>query len=125
MLWTTILIVGFFLAYENPKKAFDGLTDSVIAAGLVFYSLTVAAVYVLRWRRPNADRPYRTWGYPLTPALMLAVYGLTFYSLVAEQVDAYRATGALKEITVVGGLIFCGMIYYAFARRSARARASE
>lgn len=123
-LWTTILIVGFFLAYDNPKKAFDGLTDSVIAAGLVFYSLTVAAVYVLRWKRPDAQRPYRTWGYPLTPALMLSVYGLTLYSLVVDQVDAYRQTGALKEVTVVGGLILCGVIYYAFARRSARARAS-
>jgi APA family basic amino acid/polyamine antiporter len=32
------------------------------------------AVIVLRRRQPDLDRPYRTWGYPLTPLLFLAVY---------------------------------------------------
>jgi APA family basic amino acid/polyamine antiporter len=36
-------------------------------------SLTVAGVYVLRWRRPDMERPYKTWGYPVTPALFLLV----------------------------------------------------
>ena len=31
-------------------------------------TLTVLGVFVLRWRRPNLPRPYRTWGYPVTPA---------------------------------------------------------
>lgn len=122
--WTTLLIVGFFLAYDSPKKAFDGLTDSVIAAGLVFYSLAVGAVYVLRWKRPDAERPYKTWGYPVTPALLILVYGWTLNSLIREQIAAYQKDGTLKEVTVVGGLIVCGLVYYAIVSRSARARAS-
>jgi APA family basic amino acid/polyamine antiporter len=42
----------------------------------IFAALTVAAVFVLRTRRPDAARPYRTFGYPVTPALfvVLSVY---------------------------------------------------
>ena len=43
-------------------------------------TLAVAGVYVLRWTEPTLARPYRTWGYPVTPALYLAVnvWALTF-----------------------------------------------
>ena len=41
---------------------------------LTFFStLTVLGVFVLRWRRPDLARPYRTWGYPITPAIFLVV----------------------------------------------------
>ena len=41
---------------------------------LTFFSaLTVLGVFILRWRRPNLSRPYRTWGYPVTPAIFLVV----------------------------------------------------
>jgi len=36
-------------------------------------TLTVLGVFVLRWRQPNLSRPYRAWGYPVTPAIFLAV----------------------------------------------------
>ena len=36
-------------------------------------TLAVAGVYVLRVNEPNLPRPYRTWGYPVTPAVFLAV----------------------------------------------------
>jgi len=42
--------------------------DYVISAALIFYVLTVAAVFRLRWKRPDAPRPYRALGYPLVPA---------------------------------------------------------
>ncbi|MGH8093117.1 MAG: APC family permease [Chthoniobacterales bacterium] len=41
---------------------------------LTFFSaLTVLGVFILRWRRPDLPRPYRTWGYPITPAIFLVV----------------------------------------------------
>ncbi|HEX8490681.1 MAG TPA: amino acid permease, partial [Chthoniobacterales bacterium] len=36
-------------------------------------TLTVFGVFVLRWRRPDLPRPYRTWGYPITPIIFLAI----------------------------------------------------
>jgi amino acid transporter len=115
-IWTTILLVVFYAWKENPKEAFDGLTDSVIFGGLIFYSLSVSAVYVLRWTRPNEPRPYRTWGYPVTPALLLIAYTAAAVSEISE-----RPTESLG----VFALIAAGTAYYAFASRSAAARAND
>lgn len=53
---------------------FDLLTNFVIFSASIFYALTVLAVLVLRFRQPQMNRPYRTWGYPLTPLFFLVVY---------------------------------------------------
>jgi len=48
--------------------SYSDLLDYVIFAQLLFYVLTVAAVFWLRIKRPAAPRPYKAWGYPLIPA---------------------------------------------------------
>jgi APA family basic amino acid/polyamine antiporter len=101
--WTITLIAIFFAWKEHPKDAFDGLTDSVVIAGMIFLTLTVAAVYVLRARRPQAERPYRTWGYPVTPALLIGLY--TFVLIVTLQSEWQKTAGVL-------GLIAAGVVYY-------------
>jgi len=108
--WTVLLIAGFYAWQSDPKEAFDNMTDSVILAGLIFYSLTVAAVYVLRFKRPNAERPYRTWGYPVTPALLLLVYAGAFASMLVND---------WKLSVAVLGLIASGLVYYAVVCRFA------
>jgi len=52
------------------------LLDYVIFAVLLFYMLTISGIFVLRRTRPEMDRPYRAFGYPLVPALYIAVAGL-------------------------------------------------
>lgn len=47
------------------------LLDYVVFADWIFFGLTVAAVFVFRRRLPDAPRPFRTWGYPVTPALFV------------------------------------------------------
>ncbi len=106
--WTTILVVFFYCWKDKPKDAFDGLTDSVISAGLIFYSLAVGAVYVLRTKRPDLARPYKTWGYPVTPALLLIAYAGAFTSQIVEQP---------QQTAGVVALILSGVIYYFFASR--------
>ena len=95
------------------KRAFDNLTDSVICAGLLFYGLTVSAVYVLRRTRPDVERPYKTWGYPLTPALLLLAYAGAFVSLLVDQ--PWQTLSVLV-------LIASGVVYYAVARRMVETR---
>jgi APA family basic amino acid/polyamine antiporter len=51
---------------------YGNLLDYVISAALIFYILTVAAVFRLRQTRPDAPRPYRALGYPVLPALYIA-----------------------------------------------------
>lgn len=62
--WASVLILS---------GSFDTLTNYSIFAILIFVGLATAAVFVLRRRLPDAERPYRTWGYPVVPALVLLV----------------------------------------------------
>ncbi len=113
--WAVLLIVVFFAWKDNPKAAFDGLTDAVICAGILFYSLTIAAVYVLRRRDPQRERPYRTWGYPWSPLLFFGIYFFVFARLLIVQ---------WKETLGVIGLIAAGVVYYGVVNRSSIRRHS-
>ncbi len=50
---------------------YSNLLDYIISAALIFYILTIAAVFRLRKTQPKAERPYRAFGYPVVPALYL------------------------------------------------------
>ncbi len=55
--------------------SYGQLLDYIIFAVLVFYILTIAGLFVLRFKRPDAPRPYKALGYPLLPALYIAMAG--------------------------------------------------
>ncbi|MBA2564767.1 MAG: APC family permease, partial [Gemmatimonadetes bacterium] len=55
-------------AYGN---LYGDLLDYVISAALIFYILTIAGIFRLRAKRPDADRPYRAFGYPVVPILYI------------------------------------------------------
>jgi APA family basic amino acid/polyamine antiporter len=56
-------------AYGN---LYSNLLDWVISAALIFYILTIAGIFRLRATRPDAERPYKAFGYPVVPALYIA-----------------------------------------------------
>jgi basic amino acid/polyamine antiporter, APA family len=56
---------------EQYGNLYGALLDYVVFAVLIFYVLTIATLFVLRRTRPEAERPYRAFGYPLLPALYL------------------------------------------------------
>jgi APA family basic amino acid/polyamine antiporter len=56
-------------AYGN---LYGNLLDYIISAALIFYILTIAGIFRLRATRPEAERPYRAFGYPWVPALYIA-----------------------------------------------------
>ena len=58
-------------ATNTYGNLYGNLLDYVISAALIFYILTIAGVFRLRATRPDADRPYRTLGYPVVPALYI------------------------------------------------------
>jgi APA family basic amino acid/polyamine antiporter len=55
----------------NYGNLYDDLLDYVISAALIFYILTIAGIFRLRATRPQAERPYRAFGYPVVPALYI------------------------------------------------------
>ncbi len=62
--WTCVLCIS---------GSYGQLLDYIICAELIFYILTIASVFVLRIKRPEADRPYRALGYPVLPAIYIAM----------------------------------------------------
>jgi APA family basic amino acid/polyamine antiporter len=72
----------------------------------LFSALTVLGVFVLRWRRPDLARPYRTWGYPITPAIFLVVSGWMLWHLLGD--PSTRVPSLWGLATAALGLV----IYY-------------
>jgi basic amino acid/polyamine antiporter, APA family len=71
--WSLLLVLPrtFDPATGQYGNLYNNLLEYVISAALMFYILTIAGVFRLRKQRPNAERPYKTWGYPIVPAFYL------------------------------------------------------
>jgi APA family basic amino acid/polyamine antiporter len=69
--WSAALVLPrtFNVATGQYGNLYSNLLDYVISAALIFYIATIAGVIRLRHQRPHAERPYRTPGYPVIPAL--------------------------------------------------------
>ena len=61
---------------------YSNLLDYVIFAAVTFYILTIAGIFVLRRKRPDAERPYRAIGYPVVPLLYIVVATLILLVLI-------------------------------------------
>ncbi len=82
---------------------YGDLLDYVIFAVLLFYMLTIAGIFVLRRRRPDAPRPYKAWGYPVVPAAYIALAGLVEVLLLLYK-PAYTWPGLI--IVLLGIPVF-------------------
>jgi APA family basic amino acid/polyamine antiporter len=91
---------------------YSNLLDYVISADLIFYILTIAAVFRLRSLWPHAERPYRAWGYPVVPAL----YILSAAAILAI-LFVYRPATTFPGLVIV---LIGVPLYFAFQRSSAR-----
>ena len=72
--WSACLVLPrtFDPATGRYGNLYGNLLDYVISAALIFYILTIAGVFRLRRTRPDAERPYRAFGYPIVPVLYIA-----------------------------------------------------
>jgi basic amino acid/polyamine antiporter, APA family len=61
---------------------YGDLLDYVIFAVLVFYVLTISGLFILRRKRPNAERPYKAFGYPVLPAFYVLIAALICIDLL-------------------------------------------
>jgi APA family basic amino acid/polyamine antiporter len=68
--WAAVLVLlTTYSPVTGYGNLYSDLLDYIISAALLFYILTIAAVVVLRYKRPDAERLYRTPGYPVVPAI--------------------------------------------------------
>jgi basic amino acid/polyamine antiporter, APA family len=82
----------------------------VISAALIFYILTVAGLFRLRRTRPDANRPYRTWGYPWLPALYI-----TGAAVILAVLFVYRTTTTWPGLLIIASGV---PIYLAIRRKT-------
>jgi amino acid transporter len=92
--------LGVAYVLEND---FAQLADKFILGIWPFYALTVAAVFVLRYRRPELPRPYRVWGYPLVPAVFLLA---SAFMLLNALITDPRNAGITFAIILAGVPVF-------------------
>jgi APA family basic amino acid/polyamine antiporter len=80
-----------------------------IFAEWLFYMIAGSTVFIFRYREPDADRPYRVWGYPAVPALFVAVSAVLLYFTFKDNLP----NSAYGTLAILAGI----PVFYYFARR--------
>jgi len=112
-----LVVQCFWACVVALSGEYDTLTDYAIFALTLFYALVAGSIFIFRRREPNAERPYRTWGYPVVPVLFLVVS-------VALILQTIRNTPRQSAIGL--GLILLGLpVYYLLQRRQQRPPTTE
>jgi APA family basic amino acid/polyamine antiporter len=115
-IWASILVLPrtFDISTGKYGNLYSNLLDYVISAALIFYILTIVGVFRLRWKRPNAERPYKVTGYPLVPAFYIVVG-----SAVLAILFAYRPATTWPGLVIV---LLGGVVYALVGRKASSAR---
>src|ERR1700756_2752451 len=114
-IWITVLILlrtrrvsgAGEVSYGN---LYSDLLDYVVFSALLFYVLTIAGIFALRRRRPDADRPYKAPGYPFIPLLYIVAATAIMFVLLLYQT---QTAGRGLVIVLIGV-----PVYLLWSRRS-------
>ena len=92
-LWSCLLVLS---------GKYDDLLNLVIFSSWILYGMTAASVLVLRKKRPDLDRPYRTLGYPVVPILFIIGAAVILITTAIER----RRDSAMGIVLILIGLPF-------------------
>jgi APA family basic amino acid/polyamine antiporter len=112
----SIVALGVWSAVLSLTGSFEQLYTYVIFGLWLFMGLTIAAVIILRKKRPDLARPYRTWGYPVTPILFI---------LSALFISINMLINQTKESLVGLGIILLGVPAYIFWKKRGESRVTS
>jgi APA family basic amino acid/polyamine antiporter len=108
--WATIqvLVVGLLTSSGllSDKSSFDTLTDFSMFGAIIFETLAVLAIFVLRRKWPDVPRPYRCLGYPIVPALYVVLPGCILCNYFFNQ--------RLEALVGTAFILLGGLVYYVF-----------
>ena len=117
-IWITVLILMRTRRVDSTGAVtygnlYNDLLDYVVFSVLIFYVLTIAGIFVLRAKRPQAERPYRAVGYPFIPLLyIIAAMAIMFVLLL------YRTQTAWPGLVIV---LLGVPVYWLWSRRTSGA----
>src|SRR5580658_9998185 len=102
-----LLVQGVWAAFLVLPRTYDPVTgkygnlysnllDYVVSAVLIFYILTIIGIFRLRRTKPLAERPYKTFGYPVVPVLYVVGAGVILVVLLC-----YRTATTLPGLVLI------------------------
>lgn len=108
-----VLFQGLWASILALSGSFDTLTDYVIFGSWIFYALIGSSIFVFRRKFPDAERPYRAFGYPIIPIVFLLVAGwLLVNTMMTAPIQSFIGIG----------LILLGLPVYYFLNNRTVAR---
>jgi APA family basic amino acid/polyamine antiporter len=124
-IWITVLILlrtrrVDALGAVTYGNLYSKLLEYVVFAALLFYVITTIGIFVLRAKRPNAERPYRAFGYPFVPALYILAAAAIMLVLLLYQT---QTAGAGLVIVLIGLPVY--FLWTWWSRRTASVRPEQ
>lgn len=104
-LWIQALVAGILCL----SGTYGNLLDMISFVAVLFYVLTILGIFILRIKRPDAERPYKAFLYPILPAIYIAM-GIAFCILLL----IYERTFTLYGL----GIVLVGIPIYYFSQRN-------
>ncbi len=94
-----IIIQAVWSCFLTLTGTFEQLFTYVIFVAIIFWVAAAASVFTLRKKKPDMDRPYKTWGYPVVPLIfIIASAGILFNTLFESPVESLAGIG----LTLIG-----------------------
>jgi APA family basic amino acid/polyamine antiporter len=115
-------VVPRTVTYNDQNTAVFGnvytqLLEYIVSVELVFGALAVLAVIVLRYRKPEMERPYRAWGYPVVPIIFIVISLL----LICDLAYLAGATSGIGYLIALTGI----PVYFIWKRPAGKIPADD
>lgn len=104
----SLLFQGVWACILVLSGTFDQLTDMIIFAVFIYYGATTLGVFILRRKMPDAPRPYKVWGYPVVPAIVVVFCAVLIVNTIFSRP---------REAAIGAALMLTGVPMYWWFRR--------
>jgi basic amino acid/polyamine antiporter, APA family len=104
LLWSSFLVLS---------GSFDMLTDMLIFVTWFFYGASAFGLFLLRFKMPDRQRPYRVWGYPIVPFIFVSFTAFFLIATLITDIQDYQA-GKTNIIKSLLGIVITllGLLFY-------------
>ncbi|PKL82753.1 MAG: amino acid permease [Ignavibacteriae bacterium HGW-Ignavibacteriae-3] len=114
-----LIVQGMWSCVLVLSGSFDTITDYVIFAAWLFYMLGAFGIFVLRKKMPDAERPYKVWGYPYTPAIFV-VFSFLF---LVNSIISDTSNAMMGLILIAAGLPM--YLFWKYRNRNSNSKPTE
>jgi APA family basic amino acid/polyamine antiporter len=107
-----LVIQGIWASLLTLSGTYDQLYTYVIFGSWLFYAMSCGAVIILRKKAPQMNRPYKTWGYPLTPIIFILFSTWLVITTIIEDT---------RDAAIGAGIILLGLpVYFYWKKKRSR-----